>query len=159
MRIANKHAIPGLLITLVLAAGGVAAYAHGGDGHGLGMHNDSRLSITGSPDELAQRARDLGQHICETIKAASNCPVTPAADAAFNDLSSMQNSYQQDMQRMHEQLTSAAFDRSEFTRIQTGQAQTIQTSSTRYLQFLADSAAALTPEQRQLFSHKAHGGS
>lgn len=156
MHFANKHVISGLLGGIVLAVGGVAVYAHAGHGDGHGMHHSQRLSTTGSPAELAERARELGQHICENIKAATNCPVTPAADLAFNELGAMQDSYQHGQQRMHEMLTSASFDRNQFSQVQTEQAQAVQASTTRYLQFLADAAAALTPEQRQMFSHKEH---
>lgn len=157
MQFAKKHAISGLLTGVALAIGGVAAYAHGGDGHG--MHSSNRLSIAGSPTELAERARELGQHICENIKAAADCPVTPAADQAFADLSAMQDGFQQGQKRMHEALTSASFDRNQFSQIQAEQAHAVQASTTRYLQFLADAASALTPEQRQMFSHTGHQGS
>ncbi len=157
MRIANKHAISGLLTAILLTIGGIAIHAHAG--HGDGMHNGNRHSITGSPTQLAQRARDLGEHICEIIKAVSDCAVTPAADAAFNELKAMQGSYQQDQERLHEILTSASFDRDEFNRIQNAQAKAIQASATRYMQFLADAANTLTPEQRQMFSRKGHAGS
>lgn len=156
MRIANKQTVYGMLTGILLSVGGIGIYAHAGDGHGHDTHNANRLSITGSPAELAQRARDLGQHICETIKAASACPITPVANEAFTTLSAMQNTYQQGQQRMHAALTSADFDRGAFTSIQTEQAQAVQTSTSRYLQFLADAAAALTPEQRQMFSQKGH---
>lgn len=152
MQFTNKHAFLGLLSGALLALAGVAIHAHAGNG----TENSNRLSITGSPDELAQRARELGQHICENIKAIADCPVTPAADKAFNELNAMQDGYQQGQRRMHELLTSATFDRNEFDRVQNGQAQAVQASATRYLQFLADAATALTPEQRQMFSHKGH---
>lgn len=157
MRFANKHVIFGVLTGILLSVGSIGIYAHAGHGEGHDAHNANRLSITGSPGELAQRARDLGQHICETIKAASACPVTPTADEAFTALSAMQDAYQQGQERMHELLTSTNFDRSAFTPVQAGQAQAVQASTTRYLQFLADAATALTPEQRQMFSRKGHG--
>ncbi|MFZ2235700.1 MAG: hypothetical protein WAV67_04905, partial [Dokdonella sp.] len=86
------------------------------------------------------------------------CPVTPAADGAFNELSAMQDSFQTGQARMHELLTSANFDPGEFARIQTQQAQAVQMSAARFMQFLADAATALTPEQRQMFSRKAPAG-
>ena len=156
MRFANKYATTGLLTGVLLSIGGIGIYAHAGHSDGHDMRNDNRLSITGSPDELARRARDLGMHICENIKAATDCPVASAADEAFKELSAMQVTYQHGQQHMHAVLTSANFDRGEFARIQNEQAQTIQSSATRYLQFLADAAAALTSEQRQMFSRKGH---
>ncbi len=158
MPFANKHAIAGLLAGILITFAGFAIYAHAGDSEGHAMHKGNRLSTTGSPDELAQRARSLGEHICENIKAVSDCPVTAAANEAFNDLTAMQEGYQQGQERMHTLLTSATFDRVEFTRIQTGQGQTIENSTTRYMQFLGDAAATLTAEQRQMFSRKQPDG-
>ncbi len=161
MRFANKQTIFGVATGILLSVGGIGIYAHAGhgDSHELhGAQKNNQLSITGSPAELAQRAHDLGQHICETIKAASDCPVTPAADKAFTALTAMQDRYQQGQERMHALLTSAIFDSSAFTSIQGEQAQAVQAGTTRYLQFLADAATALTPEQRQMFSRKGHDG-
>lgn len=162
MRFANKQVLFGVLTGILLSVGGIGIYAHAGHGEGHGMHGvhaDNQLSITGSPAELAQRARDLGQHICETIKVAFDCPVTPAADSAFAALSAMQATYQQGQQQMHGLLTSTNFDSSAFASIQSQQAQAVQAGTTRYLQFLADAATALTPEQRQMFSRNGHDGS
>ena len=159
MQFANKSLIAGLLTGILLTIGGFGIYAHAGHSDGHDMHNDNRLSTTGSPDELAKRTRSLGEHICETIKAASDCPVTPVADEAVKALSGMQDNYQHGQERMHELLTSADFDRDGFSQIQTAQAQAIQASAMRYMQFLADAAAALTPEQRQMFSRKGPAGS
>ncbi len=158
MQFAKNHVFTRLLAgaLLTLAGASIDAHAHGSESHN--SNNDNRASITGSPEELAQRARQLGEHVCANIKAASNCPVTPAADAAFIELSAMQDSFQTGQARMHELLTSANFDRSEFARVQTQQAQAVQLSAARYMQFLADAATALTPEQRQMFSRKPPAG-
>ena len=158
MQSAKLHAFAGLLagVLLTVVGVGIQAHAHGSERHN--QNNDNRASITGNPEELAQRARDLGEHICANIKAVSNCPVTPAADEAVKALSAMQDGYQDGQARMHELLTSANFDRSEFARVQTQQAQAVQLSAARYMQFLADAATALTPEQRQMFSRKPPAG-
>lgn len=159
MRFANKKALLGVVTGILLSVGGIGLYAHAGDGHDMhGAPANNRLSITGSPAELAQRARDLGQHICETIKAASDCPVTPVADKAYSALSAMQDAYQQGQEQMHALLTSANFDPGAFASIQSKQVQAVQAGSTRYLQFLADAATALTGEQRQMFSRNGHDG-
>ena len=158
MQSAKLHAFAGLLagVLLTVVGVGIQAHAHGSERHN--QNHDNRASITGNPEELAQRARDLGEHICANIEAVSNCPVTPAAEEAVKDLNAMQDGYQDGQARMHELLTSANFDRSEFARVQTQQAQAVQLSAARYMQFLADAAAALTPEQRQMFSRKPPAG-
>ncbi len=161
MRFANKQVLFGVVTGVLLSVGAIGIYAHAGHGEGHDMHGahaNNQLSITGSPAELAQRARDLGQHICATIKVASDCPVTPAADNAFTALNAMQDAYQHGQERMHGLLTSASFDSGAFTSIQSEQAQAVQAGTTRYLQFLADAATALTPEQRQMFSRNGHAG-
>ena len=137
MHIAKNYASAGLLAGVLLTVAGVGsyAYAHGPEHHDA--RNDNRASITGSPDELALRARDLGEHICANIKAASNCPVTPAADAAAKDLSAMQAGYQDGQARMHGLLTSANFDRDEFALLQTRQA---PAQSTRVLRVTCNSS-------------------
>lgn len=157
MNLANNKTITALVAGILLSAGAVGIYAHAGSADVQPMHSENRTSITGTPQQLAQRARDLGEHICGNIKALTDCPVTAAADAAFNELSGMQDDYQRGQERLHEALTSANFDSNAFTRIQTAQALAIQTSATRYMQFLADASTALTAEQRQMFSRKRHG--
>jgi Spy/CpxP family protein refolding chaperone len=156
LKIANKSLLSGLVVVALVAIGGLAVQAHEGHPHAEGMRGGNRLSITGSPEELSQRAHELGEHICATIKAATDCPVTPISDKAANDLGAMQASYAQGLTQMHKSLTAASFDRAEFDRIQSSQAKAIETSATRYLLFLADAAASLTPEQRQMFSPNAH---
>lgn len=158
MQSAKLHAFAGLLAGVLLTVVGIGIQAHA---HGSELHNrntENRASITGSPGELAQRARDLGEHICANIQSVSNCSVTPAADEAVKDLNAMQDGYQDGQARMHELLTTATFDRSEFVHVQTQQAHSVQLSAARYMQFLADAATALTPEQRQMFSRKAPAG-
>ncbi len=158
MQSTKKFAFSALLAGIILGVAGVGIYAHAHGPEGHGSQSADQLSITGSPAELAQRARDLGQHICETIKAASTCPVTRAADEAFTALTAMQDNYQHGQEQIHAALTSANFDGVAFTPIQAEQAQEVQASTTRYLQFLADAATALTPEQRLMFSRKAPAG-
>ncbi|MCB1575398.1 MAG: Spy/CpxP family protein refolding chaperone, partial [Xanthomonadales bacterium] len=85
-----------------------------------------------------------------------DCPVTPISEAAAKELDAMSASFQQGQQQLHDSLTAADFDRAGFARIQAGQAKAIGASATRYMQFLGDAAAALTPEQRQMFSRKGH---
>lgn len=70
----------------------------------------------------------------------------------------MQDDYQHDQERMHALLTSANIDRNSLVQIQAAQAHAIQTSAMRYMQFLAETAAVLTPEQRQMFSRKRPAG-
>lgn len=158
MKSAKRYTFAGLLAGTLLSAVGMGIYAHASDSHGQHGHNDNRAAVTGSPEELAQRAHDLGEHICANIKSVSNCPVTPAADKAVNDLNAMQDGYQEGQARMHELLTSASFRRNEFAQVQTQQAQAVQASASRYMQFLADAAASLTAEQRQMFSRKEPAG-
>lgn len=156
MNFVNKPAISGLLAGILLTVSGMGSYARAGSSGGHDMCNDDLRSITGSPAELAQRTRKLGEHVCQNIQVATDCPVTPAVDAAVKALNAMQGGYQDGQGRMHELLTSANFDRVEFNHIQTQQAQAVLAGTTRYMQFLADAATALTPEQRQLFSHGDH---
>ena len=158
MRFAKKHVFAGLLTGAVITAAvlGIHAHAHGSEGHN--PNDDNRASITGSPEELAQRARDLGEHICANIKAVGNCSVIPIAEEAAKELSAMQGSYHNGQAHMHELLTSADFDRRGFASLQTAQAHSVQLSAARYMQFLGDAATALTPEQRQMFSRKAPAG-
>jgi Spy/CpxP family protein refolding chaperone len=156
MKIANKSLLSGLVVVALVAIGGLAVHAHEGHPHGEGIHGGNRHSIAGSPEELSQRAHELGEHICANIQAATNCPVTPIGDKAASDLGAMQEAYAQGQIQLHETLTAASFDRTEFVRIQTAQAKAIKASATRYMEFLADAAASMTPEQRQMFSPKAH---
>lgn len=158
MQSTKSYASAGLLAGILLTVTGVGSYAHAHGPERQDARNDNRAAITGSPEELALRASDLSEHICANIKAASNCPVTPAADAAVKDLSAMQAGYQEGQARMHGLLTSANFDRDEFAQLQTRQAEAVQAGASRYMQFLADAATALTPAQRQMFSHNAATG-
>ena len=156
MKFANKHLFSGLLIGAVVVIGGLAAYAHEGNQHGEGMSGENLHSMTGSPEELSQRTRELSEHICETIKVSSDCPVTPISDKAATELGAMQASYAEGQGRLHEALTAANFDRATFDQVQAEQANAIQASEVRYMQFLGDTAASLTPAQRQLFSRNGH---
>lgn len=158
MKFANKHLLSTLLIGVVVAIGAVAVHAHEKHANGEGMHDANRTSITGSPEELSLRARELGEHICANIKAAANCPITPISDKAANELNAMQAAYAQGQSQLHETLTAASLDRGALEQIQSGQAKAIQESALRYMQFLGDAAAALTPDQRQMFSRKGHHG-
>jgi periplasmic protein CpxP/Spy len=158
MKIANKSLLSGLVVVALVAMGGLAVHAHEGHPNGEGMHGGNRHSITGSPEELSQRAHELGEHICANIKASTDCPVTPISDKAVSDLDAMQEAYAQGQMQLHETLTAASVDRAAFDRIESAQAKAIEASATRYMEFLADAAASLTPEQRQMFSPKAHAG-
>lgn len=154
MKFVNKMLSLGLLVGALIGVGGAGLYAHAGHMQGHAMHEHSRHSVAGSPDELAQRARELGEHVCATIKASVDCPVTPISEAAAKELDAMSTSFQQGQEQLHDSLTAADFDRAGFARIQAGQAKAIEKGSTRYMQFLGEAAAALTPEQRQMFSRK-----
>lgn len=156
MKFVDKKLSVGLLVGALMGVGGAGLYAHAGhmDGHGMRAHG--RHSTTGSPEELAQRARELGEHVCATINATVDCPVTAISDEAANDLDAMSASFQHGQEQLHDSLTAANFDRAGFARIQAGQASAIEASAIRYMQFLADAAAALSPEQRQMFSRKGH---
>lgn len=156
MQFAKKHAISGLLTGILVTLVGIGPYAHAGSRSSHGECNHNQRSITGSPAELAQRARQLAEHVCENLQAATDCPVTPAVNTAVTALNAMQDGYQLGQGRMNALLTSAHFDQREFAQIQAQQARAIQASAMRYMQFLADAATALTPEQRQMFSRAAH---
>lgn len=158
MKFANKHLFSGLLIGTVVVIGGLAVHAHEGPSHGEGMHGSNLHSMTGTPDELSQRTHELSEHICATIKAATDCPVTPISDKAATELSAMQAPYAEGQGRLHEAMTAANFDRATFDQVQTEQANAIRASEVRYMQFLGDAAASLTPDQRQMFSRKGHAG-
>ena len=156
MKFVNNKLSLGLLVGALVGVGGTGLYAHAGHMQGHAMHEHGRHSVAGSPDELAQRARELGEHVCATIKATLDCPVTPISEVAAKELDAMSASFQQGQEQLHDSLTAADFDRAGFARIQAGQAKAIGASATRYMQFLGDAAAALTPEQRQMFSRKGH---
>lgn len=158
MQFHYNHLFSSLLIGGLMAIGGLAQHAHAGNSNGGDRPNGNRHSITGSPEQLSQRARELGEHICATIESAAVCPVAPISDQAANELSAMQAAYFQGQRQLHATLTPASFDRAEYERVQTVQARAIQAAVVRYMQFLGDTAAVLTPAQRQIFSPNGRRG-
>lgn len=158
MKFANKYLVSGFLIGALVVLGGLAVHAHEKHPSGDGMQGGNGISMTGSPEALSQRARQLGEHICANIDAKTNCPITPISNTAANELSEMQTAFAQGQVRLHETLTAANLDRAEFERIKIEQTNGVQASSLRYMQFLGDASAALTPDQRQMFSPQTHAG-
>ena len=149
----NKRLLSGLLIGAVVAIGGLAAYAHEGNPHGEGMHGGNFLSMTGSPEELGKRTHELGEHICETIKASTDCPVTPISDRAANELTAMQAPYAEGQGRLHDALTAANFDRAAFDHVQSEQANAIQAGEVRYMRFLGDAVNAHQINVKRQYRH------
>ncbi|HQV72822.1 MAG: hypothetical protein WAR01_11335 [Dokdonella sp.] len=154
----DKRLLSGLLIGAVAVIGGFAAHAHEWHPRGDGMQGGNFLSISGSPEELSKRTRELGEHICETIKPGTDCPVSSISDTAANELAAMQESFAEGQGRLHAALTTAKFDRTAVDQVQAAQATAIHAGEVRYLRFLGDAAASLTPNQRQLFSRNGHAG-
>lgn len=129
----DKRLLSGLLIGAVAVIGGFAAHAHEWHPRGDGMQGGNFLSISGSPEELSKRTRELGEHICETIKPGTDCPVSSISDTAANELAAMQESFAEGQGRLHAALTAAKFDRTAVDQVQAAQATAIHAGEVRWI--------------------------
>lgn len=153
----HSFSLYGIVAGVALAAFGVSAYAHM---HSEGHHGQAGAGLTslaGSPADLAERALQLGRHVCAQIESGASCALMPLAATAAADLHSEQAAYSSAMAELHSALLAAEFDRPGLDRLRERQADMLKAASLRYSQFLVDSAQALTPAQKAQFAHPKGG--
>lgn len=138
-----------------LAAGvGARAWAHGG--HGGWHRGGGFMGGPMDPAAMDQRLERMVKHFAVDVNATpeQTAKLTEIAKAAAKDLRPMREKVRDARRRGMELLSAPTIDRAAIERLRAEQIQAADVASRRLSQALADTAEALTPEQRKQFAER-----
>jgi len=138
-----------------LAAGlGAKAWAHDGPGHG--RHSRGSMGSQLDPARMDARIERMVKHLAVEVDATpeQRATLTEIAKSAAKELQPLRQKVRDARKRGSELLAAPTIDRAAIERLRSEQIQAADAASKRLSQALADSAEALTPEQRKKLAER-----